>query len=1103
VPDANAPPRPTDSAAERSEPPRVLCGDGPLATEDLLIAELERALPVGAPLLERLAAPVRVVVPSGALRGHLLARLARQRDGWLGLEVVTLRGLALGIVEREGETPPRGAALLPVLVRRGALAEPELARSLEPLEGGFAPLVGTVRDLLDAGVDPAHEAALLELLASDELALGGAERARGAAVVRVATGIARTLDSLGRHAGAALYRHAAELLERAPDALPPTRALFVHGFADATGAVAELLRSVARRAPATIVFDLPRSAAGSPRELGSEPFGAALRERLAGGRPAALAAPAPEVAYDAFSALGETAEAREIARRIGDALREGVEPEAIAVVARDLAPHLAPLRRAFEDAAIPFSVEGAAPAPAELRAALAVVRLLDERDAVRADLVLDLLAPGLAEIAPVAELRVAARLLGAGTLGDLATLDLATKLGSHDSLVLPVRGLSGVHEDDEPTERPRSRRLARAAIARFLAASRALARALAALPERAPARAHLAALGSLAHSALPTEGAAGPWLAGALARLAADLPGDFDLGRDEVAELLARAAEGIERDAPGGRGGGVQVLSVVAARSRTFDRLFVAGLNRGAFPRPASEDPFLPDAARRALRALLPDLPVKTEGPFEERFLFDQLSSAAPQVTFSFQSRADDASTRLVSPLLDRLSWRDASTRELRVRWHRPVAPSPSTIPGSDTPPGDATLRAGLDGDRERWRRWLAASLAEAAGRDSIDPADEELAAAQAETLAELDPDPVRDPAGARLWRQLGPFFGRVGSGALRSSPLFVTRVEETLACGWKTFLERGLGLEPLADPLEDLPSPLDLRLVGTGAHRLLEILFGDPEEADPKPLDQRLGERGRRVPFPEPATIAAAAQEVAEELLVEEGLAVWGFERLLAGAIVRATLAAAADWRQGPVEVLAVEVEGEARLEAWGVPVTLAFRADRVDRDGERILLTDYKTWKPRKLRSRTRADKWLASLRRGVDLQPAAYVAALGGAAASGRFFALGEAEQDDEERVAAVDEGSRAELAAFAEAVRRAAAALGAGRLPPRLVDPSGFEAGPACRWCDVAEACLQGDSGARRRLRDWTADRRTEGPGASAADRAETDLVLAHDPVETDE
>jgi len=47
--------------------------------------------------------------------------------------------------------------------------------------------------------------------------------------------------------------------------------------------------------------------------------------------------------------------------------------------------------------------------------------------------------------------------------------------------------------------------------------------------------------------------------------------------------------------------GGVPVLTVTEARGRTFDHLFVLGLNAGSFPRPLGEDPLLPDAVRSAL----------------------------------------------------------------------------------------------------------------------------------------------------------------------------------------------------------------------------------------------------------------------------------------------------------------------------------------------------------------------------------------------------------------------------------------------------------------------------------------------------------------------
>jgi len=1044
---------------------------------------------------------VRVVVPSGSLRNHLLARLAERRPAWLGLEVVTLRRLALAVLDRAGEPPPRGAELLPVLVRRAALAEPELARRLAPLEGGFAPLVGSVRDLLDAGLDEATQAAALEALAETDLPLGRAEKGRATAVVRAAGRVAAALATAGRAAGAALYRHAAERIESDPASLPPAAAILIHGFADATGAVVDLLAALARAAPGALWLDLPPTARDTPRDAGVEPFGRALRERLLQGRTLEAVHEVAPAELDAFSATGESAEAREVARRIRAALVGGAcPPERIGVVARDLGPYLAPLRRAFESAAVPFSVTGAAEPHPQRRGALALVRLLDERERLAADTVLDLLAPGLARVAAESELRLAARTLGAVTLADLATLDLRQRLGRARSLALPVRGYGLAEEESSPeppgSGRPRARRLARASLARALSACRALARAIAGLPERAAAATHFGALGRLARVVLPTEGSAGRWLAETLARLAADLPPDFLLGRDELAELLARAAEGGERVAPGGRGGGVQILSVTAARGRTFAELFVVGLNRGYFPATPREDPLLGDAARRALRAVLPDLPVKREAIFEERFLFDQLVAAAPKVTLSFRRRADDASAMLVSPLLDRLSWRDGATRALRERWRIPVPPS--APPPADLPPSPIAeaLAAGLAGDRPRWTSCLPAALAEERGAAAVEPLDRARARARAETLDELDPDP-RSAAGRRIWRSLGPFLGRVGAGALAAEPLWVTRVEKVHACGWQALLEVGLGLEPLADPVEDLPAPLDRRLVGIAVHRLLERRLG--AGAAP-PLADLLAAPGRRFPFPSDAELAAEARVVARRLLEEEGLSFWGFELLLAEESARAAARAAVDWVSAPPEVLGCEVVGAADLGPWGAALSVDFRVDRVDRDGDTVVLTDYKSWSPESLHEKVGGDsRHLDAIRQGAHLQPAAYVAALGGAPARGRFLALGEP-ADEEERAeieARLEHGDVEALRALATAARRAAAALATGRLPPRLVDPGGFELGPACAWCRVAEACLQGDSGARRRLREWTADRRERGPeSADAGDVAEAELVLVH-------
>jgi hypothetical protein len=83
-----------------------------------------------------------------------------------------------------------------------------------------------------------------------------------------------------------------------------------------------------------------------------------------------------------------------------------------------------------------------------------------------------------------------------------------------------------------------------------------------------------------------------------------------------------------------------------------------------------------------------------------------------------------------------------------------------------------------------------------------------------------------------------------------------------------------------------------------------------------------------------------------------------------------------------------------------------------------------------------------------------------------------------------------GARAddeELAeAFDASVRAVFGALDAGSLFPRLVKPDRDEEPSRCRSCEVKEACLRGDSGARARLAAWAAQPPRK--GLSRAERA---------------
>ena len=76
------------------------------------------------------------------------------------------------------------------------------------------------------------------------------------------------------------------------------------------------------------------------------------------------------------------------------------------------------------------------------------------------------------------------------------------------------------------------------------------------------------------------------------------IDGAAELDLDDFFLLARRAFGDLGRSPLGGEGGGVQVLRVADARARSFEHLFVMGLNRDLFPRGISEDPLLPDSVR-------------------------------------------------------------------------------------------------------------------------------------------------------------------------------------------------------------------------------------------------------------------------------------------------------------------------------------------------------------------------------------------------------------------------------------------------------------------------------------------------------------------------
>ncbi len=1066
----------------------VLVTRGARAAEALLLDRLDRLAAEAARDPALLTRPVRVVVPSRSLRAHAGAAIVRARGRSVaGVVIQTLYGLAFEVLERAGETAPPGLRLADVLARRRARDEPSLRQGLEELVDGYGAVAGSVRDLLDAGLEPALAEGVLESLAVDGRFAGTrSEVERASALVRVAARVERDLERLKLGRVSTLLRRAVELLEADPEGVLPARAVLVHGFADATGVATDLLQSLLRRRRATLILDRPPVPHGDGTE---HAFTERLADRLAAVAraeepPPPPLADIPPPRVERFQAVGAEAETREIARRARALIDGGARPEGIAVVARDFRPYRLPLARHLRRLGVPFSALGTrgGVGPAARRAR-AFLELLERGEDAASDRWLDALGNLRGLPGRLADLRLAFYALGAGRLRDVVELRPDTFLGEHDSYALPIRqGLRAqAREDAEEAEtdaeaaegevRAVRRRVEGKWIREAVRIAGRVRERLAGWPEEATASVHLARLRALLGEDLAwrKDSEASAPVFEALDELEREIPPRFKLTLAELRLLLDRELEEAGTGELGGRGGGVQVLTVTEARGRTFEHLFVAGLNRDLFPRVVREDPLLPDDLRLLLQRMLPDVPVKRGGFDEERYLYAQLLSASPAVTLSWRIADDEGKPLSPSPLL-------GETGEVRMA---PALYSRSEATDRHIrPAAERAVLAALHGSRRELAGVLPAALAEscAPGRADV------LAAARLAVLDELDPD-LRTPEGRAVRASLGPYYGFVGAmPALGTDPrrmdLYVTQLEALASCPWQLFLRRLLRLEPTPDPLQMLPGA-DPLLLGNVVHGVLEEIA----------KAAGAGKTGTAVavPWPAAAELDRMLAEVSVRLLAEEGIFLPAMARALAEqARPRLEAAREADWADGTVPVLRLEEEGGLTvLDAQGRPRAVRFRADRVDRleDG-RLRWTDYKTGRPisTSKREARRREQFLEGVRKGKYLQGVAYLLASEGEAV-GRYLYLKPGLEDRAFEVTGADQDLAEAFAASSAAVL---GAWDAGSFFPRLVETNGRKEPNACRFCDVAEACLRGDSGVRMRLFEWTET-------ADTADAAEEALL----------
>lgn len=969
----------------------------------------------------------------------------------------TLFGLAMDVLEGADLAAPRGDAGFEVLVRRLAAAQPSLRSTLGELVDGYDAVIGAVRDLLDAGFQPGNEEGVIERLdeVAGEIATERIERAR--ALVRLATAVLDRSDELGVWRPTQALQIAEDhLLVQGSGALP-ARAVLVHGFADVTGVAADLLLALARVHGAVVILDRPPDPAEPSREDLGGVFLSRIDERLAHLDQVAdsSAENPPEIRL--AEAPDIESEARWIAERARTLIDAGVDPEDIGVVSRGLEGLAIPLRRHFRRLGVPFSGCGARVPGADLRRRLnRLADLLRLTDGTNVDLWIE--ARG--ETQGRTEL-----LLGLRVLGLLRVKDVAGLVKG----VVPAKGVAlpiAFSEEDESDGEERQRGVLPAGVLeRAGRDARRLLKVFGRWPEYADALSHrrrtVEVVDAIKWGAKSPERKQAIECLDALCR---ELPSNLEVARSEWMKLVADRLQRVGEVALGGRGAGVQVLTVVEARARTFQRLLVAGVNRGVFPRVVHEDPMLPEAVRARLAAdVLPEMPVKGRSADEERYLFAQLLSSSPVVELSWHLFGPDG-TLTPSPFVDRLRLREDVGKPDTVPRLWPVEDSEPR----PRPAYELAVLAAPRVDRGGFETLLGAAISEdLVGEGEIHSAvaSDALATARADVLAAVEPlYDTDDP---------GPWFGFTGAvGTRADGPMWVTHVEATGTCPWRTFVAQRLGILPLPDPHQGLPG-VDAILVGQVVHSVLESIVLSALGQSPGDLERALARRPVEVSWPNRERFDELVRQLADRVARREGLSTIGMAPLLeARARQFLETARALEWGEDEtlVGVVAAEVEGSVAVR--GVERPLSFRADRVDIGAVGPELVDYKAAKPVSTakQSETRESHLRGKIARGRLLQAAAY-AASAGADGTGRYLYLKPDDLWDEETRNAVVCGDDEDVMKLFEiAVRTIAEGRDHGIVFPRVEEADGKNA-EHCSYCRVAEACRRDDSGFRRRLVEW--------------------------------
>lgn len=574
---------------------------------------------------------------------------------------------------------------------------------------------------------------------------------------------------------------------------------------------------------------------------------------------------------------------------------------------------------------------------------------------------------------------------------------------------------------------------------------------LRALPERLPsegsALAHAAAIDGLIDAfsipaeAAPLEAAAAAGIR-ALLELLADEGGDAPCSREEFCARFARGMEELTCAAPG-EPGGVNVLHADGARNRRFAHVFVAGLMEGQAPSAPAINAVYPEHDRERLLAVGIPLETNQDHHARQRMLFGHvLECAVHTLTLSWPLAQDSGRESGPSPFL-------TDVRELFPESAGVVAPYPradSFLPESEdiASAHDASCRALYDTPA------LAPAFADECAPCQVG------AAVEAERHSEADfgayDAVLRD---AELVGAIAKHYGV-------QHEFSVAQLETYLSCPFSFYTQRILHLDD-TEPPDGSVTPLEH---GSLLHDVLERFHG------------RFA--GRHIRDIGLAEALAAMDEALEESFTPERWsasaaprAAVAAEKCYARACLRRYIRAEyaleeeAAWKPMYFETaFGRACRGEAPppntrasfvMETAAGPVRFTGKIDRIDCDGDRARIIDYKSGLPPAAKD----------IVEGNNIQLSVYAEAVENlllpdhACVEARYLAVGRNKRQEALGVDRSDRGWPDRKANMDAAISSAVTNIREGYFPP-------IRAGKTCYGCGHARACRHEEARIARKL-----------------------------------